>query len=375
MKSAITAGAVLALTAGAASAAGVERSTQSVGLLFEPGTYAELSFGRVAPDVSGTQLVTAGATSPAGASSGDMSGDYSTVTLGFKTALSERLDLGLVLDQPIGADVYYPPDTGYLYGGSSAAFGGSRATLDSRGVSVLARYKLDNGMSVIGGLRSLTTEGNVALFNGYTLQTSKETDFGYTLGVAYEKPEIAMRVALTYNSAITHDFATTENGAASDPLRLEVPQSVNLDFRTGIAKDTLLFGGLRWVDWPAFEIAPTQYVALAGRPLVEYNSPTITYTLGLGRRFTPNWSGAVVAGYEEAMGGFSGNLGPHDGQASLGLALTYETERYKITGGVRYVSLGDATTQAPNPFPAGTPFGRFEDNHALAAGVSFGVRF
>ncbi|WP_255509417.1 hypothetical protein [Oceaniovalibus sp. ACAM 378] len=369
---AVAIGSLLFTVAGqvpSADAAGVERSTQSTAILFEEGGYAELTFGHVAPKVSGTQSVNAGPGSLIGASSGDMTGDYTTFNLGVKTQLDDRFSLAVVLDQPIGADVNYPAATGYLYGGSTA-------TLDSNAVTAMAKYTLPSNVSLIGGLRAMRTKGNVSLFNGYQLRTSTETDYGYLLGVAYEKPDIALRVSLTYISAIKHKFAITENSVPSLPLNVEIPQSVNLEFQTGIAKDTLLFGSARWVDWTAFEIAPAGYmVATGGRPLVDYNGDTTTFTLGLGRRFNENWSGAVILGYEEPVGGFSGNLGPTDGQKSIGLAVTYEQDSFEITGGLRYVDLGGTSTEAPLPFPPGTTFSSFTNNHALGVGVKVAYKF
>lgn len=54
MRRVVWAASALALTAGGALAGGIERTNQSVGILFEKGRYAELSFGHFAPDVSGT---------------------------------------------------------------------------------------------------------------------------------------------------------------------------------------------------------------------------------------------------------------------------------------------------------------------------------
>ena len=47
----------LSLCASAASAAGVERTVQSMSPLFQEGNYVEFSIGRVEPDVSGEQQV------------------------------------------------------------------------------------------------------------------------------------------------------------------------------------------------------------------------------------------------------------------------------------------------------------------------------
>lgn len=368
--------------AGTAIAGGVERTTQSTGILFQEGNYAEFTFGHVTTDISGTQAFTVGA-SPAGASSGDMTGDFNAASFGLKTRLSDRLDAALVLDSPFGAAVDYGADTGYLYGGSSLAFGGSTANLETQAATAMLRYKLDGGVSVFGGLRMLKVNGDVGLFNGYTLDTSTETDFGYLMGIAYERPQIALRVALTYNSAITTDFTATEASPADGvPTTLtefttEFPQSVNLEFQTGVAKDTLVFGSVRWVDWSEFQIAPTIYVAGVGEPLVSYDDDRITYTLGVGRRFSDRWSGAITASHEPQNGGFAGNLGPRDGLTSLGLAATYTTGKVEITGALRYFWIGDAKTQPPPALgaPAGTTFGRFKDNEALAVGLKIAYRF
>ncbi len=358
-----------ALTATGAFAGGIERSTQSVAILFEQGNYVEFTLGEVSPNVSGVQQVPL--TTPAGSSSGDMAGDYTTWSLAVKTAITDKLNFALILDEPIGADVDYKTGTGYSYGGSTAA-------IDSHALTAMLRYKLDGGFSVIGGLRAQQSEGEVALFNGYTMDTSKELDYGYLVGVAWEKPEIAARVSLTYNSAIDHDFRTTENpGAGPDiPGTMEVtsPQSLNLEAQTGIAADTLLFGSVRWVDWSEFVIAPPVYENNFGN-LVDYDGDTITYSIGLGRRFNETWSGAITASYEDAIGGYSGNLGPTDGATSVGLATTYTSGPMKITGGVRYVWLGDTETEAPSPYPAGTTFGKFKDNEGVAVGLRVGYSF
>ncbi len=120
-----------------AHAGGVERSTQSVAILFEQGRYAELSFGRFAPDVSGT--VGGGAVS-----SGDMAGDYNSWSLGYKMDIGDRMALAFILDQPIGANVNYPAGTRYPLGGSTA-------TLTSSAITALLKYGFENNVSVYGG--------------------------------------------------------------------------------------------------------------------------------------------------------------------------------------------------------------------------------
>jgi long-chain fatty acid transport protein len=351
------------ITASGAYAGGVERSTQSVAILFEQGRYAELSFGHFSPDVGG-------GVGPGGVlQSGDMSPSYNSWSLGYKMDIGERMAFALVLDQPIGADVAYPTGTGYPLAGTTA-------DLSSSAITGLLRYRFDNNVSLIGGLRAQSSKGVVNIIApglglaNYGLETSRELDFGYVVGVAWEKPEIAARIALTYNSAITHDLDSTETGLAPIPLtgsfETEVPQSLNLEFKTGIAKDTLLFGSIRWVEWSAFQIAPPVYTGAVGSPLVSYASDRVTYSLGVGRRFNETWSGAITASYEKPDGEVTGNLGPTDGFSSIGLAATYTLDNMKITGGIRYVDIGDATTSIG---------ANFEGNSGIGVGVRVGYTF
>jgi long-subunit fatty acid transport protein len=355
MKRILLATTALAAAATGAHAGGVERSTQSVAILFEQGRYAELSFGHFDPTVEGA--VGGGAVS-----SGDMAGSYNSWSLGYKMDIGDRMALAMILDQPIGANVNYP---------ASAApypLAGSTAELTSNAITALLRYKFENNVSVYGGLRYETVHGEVSLpfIGGYTLTTNHDSELGYVVGIAWEKPEIAARVALTYNSAITHSLESVEFGAIPGTFDTEIPQSVNLEFQTGIAKDTLLFGSIRWVDWTAFIIDPPIYPP--ADPLVDYASDRVTYNLGIGRRFNENWSGAVTLGYEKADGETTGNLGPTDGMKSIGLAATYTMDNMKITGGIRYVDLGDATT---NP-PIG---GVFTGNSGVGVGIKIGYTF
>jgi long-chain fatty acid transport protein len=358
MKRILTTAAVVSAAATSAHAGGVERSGQSIAILFEQGRYAELSFGHFDPSVSGS---VGGGAIP----SGDMSPSYNTWSLGYKMDIGDRMNLAIILDQPIGAKVRYPG----TFGVDPYPLAGTTADLTSSAITALLRYKFESNISVYGGLRYQTVKGlvSIPLVGGYTLATNNDSELGYVVGVAWEKPEIAARVALTYNSAITHTLDSLEFGAVAGTFDTEVPQSVNLEFQTGIAKDTLLFGSIRWVEWSAFTIAPDAYAgATGGQALVDYPEDRITYNLGIGRRFNENWSGAVTIGYEPSDGEVTGNLGPTDGNSSIGLAATYTMDNIKITGGVRYVDIGDATTSIG---------AEFEGNSGVGVGLRVGYTF
>ena len=363
MKKIAVAATTVALAASSAQAGGLERTSQSIGIIFEGGNYAELSFGSVKPKVSGVGATASLGSPTPGVPSGDMAGDYTQVALGFKMALNSNVDLGFVIDSPFGADVSYPL-TGYYASGSVA-------TLDSTAMTAIIRYKMPSNVSLIGGLRyqTLSASASIPFIGGYTVAGQQDGALGYLVGVAYEKPEIALRVALTYNSKVKHELATTEFGALTSTSVVETPQSWNLEAQSGIAKDTLLFGSIRWVEWSKFKIDPANYPPAT--PLVSYDNDSISYSIGVGRRFNENWSAAISVGYEKAEGGFASNLGPTDGRRSVTLGATYTKDKVKITGGVSYVDIGDAETTLALGLPAGT----FTKNHAVGFGLKVGYSF
>jgi long-subunit fatty acid transport protein len=362
------AGALALITAtNAVEAAGVERTTQSSAVLFETGRYAEISFGGASPDVSGVAAAGLG-----GFGSGDLSPSFFQFGAAYKADLSETVSYAVIFDQPFGADVAYPVGTNYFAQGSTAR-------LRANALTGLVKYKLPSNVSIYGGIRiqSLEASASIPFIAGYTAQGDRDVSAGYVVGVAYERPDIALRVALTYNSKIGHDIETTEASVApgasgTSTTTVDTPESINLEFQTGIAADTLLFGSVRWVGWSDFNITPVAFSAITGGgSLLSYSDDTISYSIGIGRKLNENWSVAATLGYESSMGGFLTNLGPTDGSRSLGLAATYTKDNMKITGGIRYVDIGNALTAIPGNAPAGT----FADNSAVAAGVKIGWSF
>jgi len=350
------------MTAGAVSAGGIDRSGQSVGVIFETGNYLEFSIGSISPDVSG--VGTAFSPTPGGAS-GNMALNFLQLGGAVKLNLGQNLDAAIIIDQPFGSDVLYPAAPYFLTG--------SNAELNTTAITGVLKYRLPANVSVYGGVRyqTMNADAVVTLVPGYTVQGAADDGVGYVVGVAYEKPEIALRVALTYNSEIKHSLGTTEFGAASPDTPITTPQSVNLEFQTGVAANTLVFGSVRWVDWTAFNISPAVYTALTGGPLVSYSSDTVTYALGVGRKLSDTWSIAASLGYEAPVGGFASNLGPTDGKRSITLATSYTRGNMKITGGLTYADVGDAQTT----LVAGLPAADFTGNQAIGVGVKVGFTF
>lgn len=368
-------------------AGGIERSNQSIAPIFESGRYLELGFGHVNPSVSGHDLPPA----PGNRATGGVANSYSTYSLAYKQDFTPQISGTIIIDTPFGADTHYPA-------GQSLMFGNTRAKVHTAALTGILRWHDDNGFGVHGGVRMLRSDAKVDLSGaaygpvgagaGYSARFDRDTAWGWLLGISYEIPEIAGRVSLTFNSAVKHDFHTTESGPLIDPdgpdplppmpllngiseTQVSTPRSWNLEFQSGVAEDTLLFGSIRWVKWSEFRVDPDRLMAVTGQGLVDLEDTT-TFTLGLGRKFSDQWSGSASLTYEKRGKDLVSPLAPVSGRKGITLAAIYTRDNMKITTGVNYTWLGDAKAKTGTP-PAARA--KMEDNNALGVGMRVGFSF
>lgn len=359
------------VAAGGAYAGALDRTGQPINVLFEDGRYVEFSLGYISPDVSGENINPR--LGPVGAKSGDIGESNFNFGAAYKADINTNWSYAIILDQPYKAEVDYPTNPLYFGSDSSAEF-------NSTAITALVQYNFGNGFSVYGGPRLQETDAaaTIAFAADYEVDADADWGVGYVAGVAYERPDIALRVSLTYSSEIDHKNDVTEEFNSpfgrltfDSDAEFETPDSINLEAQTGIAPGTLLFGSIRWVDWSDFDLSPEQYVnTIAGQPLLSYVDDVTTYTIGLGRRLNDTWSVAGSLSYEENTENLFTNLGPNDGVTSIGLAAIYTDGPVRVTTGVRYAWIGDTTTAVQ-----GVPAAEFNDNNAVAFGIKVGYNF
>ena len=364
-----------ALLATGAGAVGLDRSNQDITAIFEEGNVLELSFGKVFPELSGKDVAVFG-----GGEYDNVGEDFLNVSTSAKMDFGNGFSGAVIIDQPFGADIDYPT--------TAIALGGTMAQLEGHTITAVGRYQFNENVSVHAGVRRQTLQGDITLsgaaygpLSGYSVALEENDATGYLVGVAYEIPEIALRAALTYNSAIEHDFDTTEaiSGtvvSTGTTTTVETPESWNLDLQTGIAPDTLAFATIRYAAYEDTKVQPAFFAAntLPGTSLTNIDD-NYQVQVGVGRKFSDMFAAQVAVGFEPEGDDRISPLDPTDGKRWISLGGSYNMETVTLSGGIRYTMLGDANPETRNPDGSISDRAEFSDNSAVAIGMSVAYRF
>jgi len=336
--------AVLAAGTSSAFAAGLDRATFSSSILFQEGTYAEIAGGMTTPDIRLAAIPT------------DSGADnFKTIKLGFKTDLTDKIAVAFTYtNQPVGADINYKnigiPLSGYVNG---------------QRIDILGKYQFSKSFSVYGGVRYQYLNGGVDLTAtaGPNLTVDGDDEYGYIAGVAYEIPDIKLRVALSYESSIDYSLNTRLFGTATSigNTTASSAEAWTLEFQSGVAANTLVFGSIRYADWEGSQIT-------LPAPIGQITSfeNQVRYDLGVAYRFNEKFVGFTSFGYEGATEKPQSAFGPTDGQfdmtfggqASLGKGV-------KLAASMTYSRRGDTVTA----------LGPFNDSNVYTFGVKLSKNF
>ncbi|MFW1744453.1 OmpP1/FadL family transporter [Acinetobacter johnsonii] len=404
-----------------AFAAALDRSGQSISAFLQPGNYFEAGISVLDPNVSGKvrngYSPSAAPPSAIGLQNtnlSDMGDDYYFPSAALKLQVTDHFSFGLLYDQPFGADATYSlSDTVSVAAGGVGLFhNGTESTeveVKTQSISMIFGYQPTENFNFYAGPVYQTVEGDVQLrglanggnatFGGYNASIKETGDIGWLAGAAFQIPDIALKASVTYRSEIEHSVNVKEsfnsaglfaglNAAPSLNTDITTPQSVNLDFQTGIMANTVAFANVRWVDWSNFSVQPYKFglasknalvQSQSGKPefdLVAYTDDQISATVGVGRKFNDLWAGNVSVGWDSGAGNPISTLGPTEGYWNVGLGLQYSpTPATFIAGGVKYFWLGDAKAQVASNFGSDTYVAEFNDNDALAYGLKIGYKF
>ena len=243
-------------------AGALDRSGQSISSFLQPGNYFEAGISILDPDVSGKDSN--------GNPTGDMAGDYYFPSAALKIQATDKFSVGLIYDQPFGADAEYTgknnfvstPSDGVLPGtnltsnlpvvtgapnaqlpngtpvithpvtGAPLAIalgtpitGSTSVEVDTQNLSLIFGYQPTENFNFYAGGVYQSVKGNVklrgstySLFNGYDADIPEDSAAGWLAGAAYQIPEIALKASITYRSEIDHKVNVRENIPLISPL-------------------------------------------------------------------------------------------------------------------------------------------------------------
>ncbi|WDR05443.1 outer membrane protein transport protein [Devosia rhodophyticola] len=325
---------------GGAFAGGLEANGYDWDALFDPATYASkatATYVYINKDVTN-----------AGVQPGIVATTPSIVyyNAGFKADFLDMASCLVSVQNPFGANTARTNAYAALTG---QAVNESIRSTDT-GLTCAVGMQTGPGVfSVIGGLSaqnlsydadvptSLTTSTPVSI-NGWSA--------GWRAGVAYEIPEIALRVSAIYNSAVKYDLSGTAYGGAAT-ANVETPQSIELKAQTGIAPGWLALGSVEWMNWEALQKLTVNTI---GAPLVSnlgYRDGW-TVTAGVGHSINEQLSilGLVTWDRGTSTPGAGGVLmaGSQTDRYGITLGVSYDiSETVQFTGGVSASTLAGGT--------------------------------
>jgi len=371
-------------------------STGNLGQSFmsEKDGFGEISVGQVDYKITAST-----ATNYAGgqATNIDVIKDANRVGLSLKNDYGEKFSVGLTTFQYGSIQ---------MQGGAGTArkswIPDADATLNT--MALLGSYNLSEGLNVLVGVRRDTLEKTtVSTIKGdYTIDSAVKTRG--VMGVSYQKPEIALKVSATYSPkaeiSTGSSFAETSQpggaggesygdliisqvtGAGLAPgllgpvpsytTTVGLPETLNIEFQTGIAEDTLLFGSIVDTKWKKAQIDSN---GSAASRITTAFTDTVSYSLGIGRRINENWS--ITGSYKQEDGGgayASSLFTVSNGTKGVTLAARYTNENMTVTAGVNMVEVGGITITSDGT-SAGNTYAKYGTNSAVGVGLRVSFDF
>ena len=246
-------------------------------------------------------------------------------------------------------------------------------------LTALLKYDLSESFSVLAGINSDKLGTSVISTPAGRYDISSSSGTGYLAGVTYSRPEIALRVELRLQSE--SDLSTTTNYTSPtgttpfpSPLAtsLKRPQTMTLNFQSGIAADTLLFGSVHRAKWGATPITVGTTTTLGPAAINNSFSDSTKYSIGLGRKFSDKISASLSYTREAGVGATDTSLFTiSGGNQSYNLGVKYTlSETTSISAGYSRTEFDDVTITGYGP---ASPV--YTGNSANTFGVKLQVNF
>ena len=265
------------------------------------------------------------------------------------------------------------------------------ATLNT--MSFIGKYNVSENFGVIIGAsqNSLAKTKITTILGTYDLKA--KSAMGSIMGVVYSQPDIAMRVELLVqpkstikaessyteatgggNSADEWTFAATSGaGVSSDTsftTTLSRPEMITLNFQSGIAADTLLYGSIHKAAWKSAQITAATDSAVT--TVTSAFTDTTALSLGVARKINDQLALTASFSSEDGGGKTSTSLFTQsNGSQGISLGARYTIDNITISGGYNYTNVGDVTVSSS----AGVQQAVYKNNNVSAIGLKIGFAF
>ncbi len=341
--------ALLTTTPFVVNAEGLERINIDPSFMFTEGSSAEIGFANISPSLPAVKGTGSAFTFQSGL---DVAPSFSAITGSIKTEMGDSFDLGLFYtSQGNGVGIDYGTITG-LEGNITI-----KADLEIPTLAAIGKYQINDTMSVFVGAKQTTVKAGATLKLGMDSNSnlnpdvtshwelSKKSGIGAIYGAAYEMPEIALRVVLTVEDDIDLSIPATAKGGLADTgtATASIGDAISLNFQTGIAEDTLLFGNIRRSSWADNQVKVP--VLVAGLTQVSSFSDGDSYSLGIGRKINDDLSVSISGFYDGSSGGAISELAPTGSTKTISVGGKYAiADNADLSIGGSYSQRGDALT-------------------------------
>ncbi|KZK99224.1 outer membrane protein transport protein [Pseudovibrio sp. Ad26] len=292
-------------------------------------------------------------TDSANSSADDIAPNIAVFSGAVKVELLDNLDLYARLNQPY----LIREQPGFDWNGRFAI---GETNADALGFDAMLSYKHEvsegNFVRVFGGLRSVTvdyeqlskTDASALGFGELDteINVDSEREYGFRIGAAFEKPEIALRALVAYESAIDVELdgaLSIQNlGSHNSVAKATLPQSIEAKIQTGIAPKWLATVGVKWTDWSVLNELAVDVDAPGGAlPLGAVPHKVVRHLgysdgwiveAGVGHQLTEKLSLGSSVTWDKGIGG------PYSDTYSLSLGGSYDlAENVKFTLGGRAI--------------------------------------
>jgi long-chain fatty acid transport protein len=383
----------LLFAASHATAGGWEASKLDTNFMYQEGGYAELSYGQIDySDLKGNALYTT-----TDLKDRKTAKNQTRISGSFKMSYG-NLDVGL---SSFRSGTIQMQGGAGTYGSGGTVVPDADANLNT--TSFVGKYTFEENFSLlfIANQNSLTKTKITTTMGSYDIKAKEVTGYGY--GVSYSQPEIALRVELlvqpkseikassSYDassiaSATAASTATALGAAAPADAgyysrtviddanftsTLSRPETLTLNFQSGVAENTLLFGSIHKAAWSKSQIkaATDNYYS----SITSSFSDTTETTIGVARKVSDTT--ALIASYSSEGGGGKTSTSlftMSNGRQGISLAARYTMDNLTITGGYSYINVGDVTVSSA---ASGTTQATYKNNTVSALGLKLGVSF